>query len=126
MSAYRQWTKRHGRATMNKDLNTVLNIIGEVYKERIQKGSRHYLEVSIGKHAEKLGHTQLKDKYRDTYAIIPLKAPQKGMKVRIDGRTFVNYAEHTSGIAVPGYLAREAGPSFKPFIPNDSMICNFT
>ncbi|MBW2434307.1 MAG: hypothetical protein JRF36_11935 [Deltaproteobacteria bacterium] len=111
---------------MNEDLNSVLNTIGEEYKERIQKGSRHYLEVSIGKHAEKLGHTELKDKYKDTYAIIPLKAPQKGMKVRIDGRTFVNYAEHTTGIAVPGYLAREAGPSFKAFIPNDSMICNFT
>ena len=27
---------------------------------------------------------------------------------------------------VPGYLAREAGGSFKRFIPNDSMICNFT
>jgi len=48
------------------------------------------------------------------------------MKVRIDGRTFVNYAEYPSGIAVPGYLARETGRSYKTFIPNDSMICNFT
>jgi hypothetical protein len=111
---------------MNKELNTVLNTIGDGYKEKIQKGSRHYLEVSIGRQAEKLGHTDLKNKYENTYAIIPLKAPQKGMKVRIDGRTFVNYAEHTSGIAVPGYLAREIGHSFSTFIPNDSMICNFT
>jgi hypothetical protein len=111
---------------MNKDLKTVLNTIGEEYKEKIQRGSRHYLEVSIGGQAEKLGHTDLKHKYENTYAIIPLKVPQKGMKVRIDGRTFVNYAEHTSGIAVPGYLAREVGRSFKAFIPNDSMICNFT
>jgi hypothetical protein len=111
---------------MNKELNTVLNTIGDEYKEKIQKGSRHYLEVSIGRQAEKLGHTDLKNKYENTYAIIPLKAPQKGMKVRIDGRTFVNYAEHTSGIAVPGYLAREIGHSFSTFIPNDSMICNFT
>lgn len=101
-------------------------IIGEAYKEKIQRGSRHYLEVSIGKHAAKLGHTDLKDKYENTFAIIPLKAPQKGMKVRIDGRTFVNYAEDASGIAVPGYIARETGRSFKAFIPNDSMICNFT
>ena len=111
---------------MNKRLDDVLTIIGEEFKEKIQKGSRHYLEVSIGKHAAKLGHKDLKEKYENTYAIIPLKTPQEGMKVRIDGRTFVNYAEHASGIAVPGYLAREAGRTFKAFIPNDSMICNFT
>ena len=111
---------------MNQNLNNVLNTIAEEYKERIQKGSRHYLEVSIGNHAEKLGHADLKEKFKDTYAIVPLKSPQKGMKVRIDGRTFVNYAEHASGIAVPGYLARETGRKFNAFIPNDSMICNFT
>ena len=111
---------------MNAKLNAVLDHIGDEYKGKIQKGSRHYLEVSIGKQAQKLGHTELTEKYNNTYAIVPLKAPQKGMKVRIDGRTFVNYAEHASGIAVPGYLAREAGRSFKAFTPNDSMICNFT
>lgn len=111
---------------MNAKLNEVLDIIGEEFKGKIQKGSRHYLEVSIGKQAEKLGHADLKEKYNNTYAIVPLKAPQKGMKVRIDGRTFVKYAEHTSGIAVPGYLARESGRSFKAFVPDDSMICNFT
>jgi hypothetical protein len=57
---------------------------------------------------------------------VPLKAPQQGMKVRMDGRTFVNYAEHQSGIAVPGYLAKEAGRSFKNFVPNDSKIFNFS
>jgi hypothetical protein len=111
---------------MNARLNAVLDLIGNEYKGKIKKGSRHYLEVSIGNHAEKLGHADLKEKYKNTYAIVPLKAPQKGMKVRIDGRTFVNYAEHASGIAVPAYLARETGRSFKAFAPNDSMICNFT
>ena len=111
---------------MDKRLIHILNIIGEEYKEQIQKGSRHYLEVSIGKHAERLGHTDLKKKYRNTYAIIPLSAPQKGMKVRIDGRTFINYAEHSSGIAFPGYLAGETGSSFGKYMPNDSMICNFS
>ena len=111
---------------MNKKLDDVLMMIGELYKEKIQRGSRHYLEVSIGKHAAKLGHKDLKDKYENTFAIIPLRAPQKGMKVRIDGRTFVNYAEDASGIAVPEYIAKETGRSFKVFIPNDSMICNFT
>ena len=111
---------------MDNRLNHVLNVIGEKYKESIQKGSRHYLEVSIGKHAERLGHTDLKEKYKNTYAIIPLGVPQKGMKVRIDGRTFINYAELTSGIAIPGYLAMETGSSFKKYMPNDSMICNFS
>ena len=111
---------------MDNRLFDILNIIEEKYKERIQKGSRHYLEVSIGKHAEKLGHPDLKEKYENTYAIIPLSAPQKGMKVRIDGRTFINYAEHKSGIAIPGYLARDAGFLLKKFMPNDSMICNFS
>ena len=111
---------------MNRKLSKILDTIGESYQGKIQRGSRHYLEVSIAQHAESLGHIDLKEKYKNTYAIVPLKTPQKGMKVRIDGRTFVNYAEHESGIAVPGYLAREAGRSFKAFFPNDSMICNFT
>ena len=111
---------------MDNRLIHILNVIGEKYKGSIQKGSRHYLEVSIGKHAETLGHADLKEKYKNTYAIIPLSVPQKGMKVRIDGRTFINYAEHRSGIAIPGYLARETGSSFQKYMPNDSMICNFS
>jgi len=47
------------------------------------------------------------------------------MKVRIDGRTFVNYAQYDSGIAVPGYLAKTGRRPFQTFVPNDSMICNF-
>jgi hypothetical protein len=111
---------------MNKVLNHVLNTIAEEYENKILKGSRHYLEVSIGKQAEKLGHAALIEKFRDTFAIVPLRTPQKGMKVRIDGRTFVNYVEYRSGIAVPAYVARQAGRSFQKFTPNDSMICNFT
>lgn len=111
---------------MNEKLDTVLSSIGEEFQGKIQRGARHYLEVSVGKQAEKMGFYDLKKKYENTYAVVPLRGPQKGMKVRIDGRTFVDYAEHPSGIAVPGYLAKEAGKAFKTFIPNDSMICNFT
>ena len=111
---------------MNKKLVKVINMIAKEYKGMILRGSRNYIEISIGEHSERLGHTELKDKYRHTYAIVPLKEPQRGMKVRIDGRTFVNYAEHASGIAIPGYLASEAGLSVNTFVPNDSMICNFT
>ena len=113
-------------STMKKQLNDMLEVIGEEFKDKIQRGSRHYLEVNIGERAERLGHDEMKKKYGKAYAIVPLRVPQKGMKVRIDGRTFRDYAEFASGIAVPGYLAREAGRSYKTFIPNDSMICNFT
>ncbi|WP_372680534.1 hypothetical protein [Desulfosarcina sp.] len=111
---------------MNRKLTGLLDRIGEVYQPMILKGSRHYLEVSVGRQAQLLGYADLEDRYKNTFVIVPLKSPQKGMKVRIDGRTFVNYAEHASGIAFPGHLAAEAGRSFAPFTPNDSMICNFT
>ena len=110
---------------MNQELKHVLDMIGEEYKQDIQKGSRHYMEVSVGQKAGRLGYAHLMQKYPKTNVIVPLKTPQKGMKVRIDGRTFVNYAEYDSGIAVPGYLAKAVGRSFKTFVPNDSMICNF-
>ena len=111
---------------MKNQLDHVLESIGETFERQIQKGARHYREVSIGDEAERLGYADLKEKYKNSYAVVPLKTPQKGMKVRIDGRTFVNYAEYDSGIAVPGYLAREAGKPFTTFVPNDSMICNYT
>ena len=111
---------------MKKAIDRVLTAIGEEYANRIQKGARNYLEVSIGKQAERLGYSKLADRYRYAFAVVPLKGPQAGMKVRIDGRTFVNYAEDASGIAVPGYLARETGRKFRTFVPQDSMICNFT
>lgn len=111
---------------MNRQLSQVLDLIAANYHGLIQQGSRHYVEVSIGQQAEKLGYADLKRQYGTTYAIVPLKSPQRGMKVRIDGRTFVDYAEYASGISVPGYLARAAGGSYRTFVPNESMICNFS
>lgn len=110
---------------MDPRLNDVLDSIDLEFREHIQRGARHYVEVSIGRQAEKLGYPDLKERYERTYAVVPLKSPRSGMKVRIDGRTFVHYAEHESGIAVPGYLARETGRAYPAFVPNDSMICNF-
>lgn len=115
-----------GVTQMKDKISEILSSIGEEYETWIKRGSRHYLEVSISEQAVKLGYADLKEKYKNTYAIVPLKSPQEGMKARIDGRTFVNYAECKSGIAVPGYLARETGRSYKTFVPNNSMICNFT
>jgi hypothetical protein len=48
------------------------------------------------------------------------------MKVRIDGRTFVNYAEYSEGFSVSAPIAKKAGVAFKPFVANNSMILNFT
>ena len=110
---------------MDERLNHTLNRIGETYKFQTQEGSRHYLEVSIGEQAGQLGYADLEDRFKNTHAIVLLKSPQKGMKVRIDGRTFVNYREFATGIAVPGTVVQAEGQRFKPFIPRDSMICNF-
>lgn len=111
---------------MKKEIESVLNAITKKFENKIQQGARNYLEVSIGKQAESLGYSKLAERCRNAYAVVPLKSPQAGMKVRIDGRSFVNYVEDASGIAVPGFLAREAGRSFRTFVPQDSMICNFT
>lgn len=110
---------------MEDRLDLVLNDIECQYDGKIGKGSRHYVEVSLADRAMKLGYVDLAEKYGRTQAIIPLRHPEKGMKVRIDGRTFVNYAEYDSGVALPGYLAKESKRGYKTFIPNDSMICNF-
>jgi hypothetical protein len=110
---------------MNTELDAVLHSIGEEYKGHVRKGARHYMEVSIGERAEKMGFAELGEKYKTTFAVVPLKAPRRGMKVRIDGRTFVDYAQDEVGIALPGYLARETGRTFTAFVANDSMICNF-
>lgn len=111
---------------MDKRLVEILESLDREFQEAVEKGARHYLEVSIGRRAEKLGYGDLSEKYKNTFAIVPLKAPRIGMKVRIDGRTFVDYAESDSGIAVPGYLYKETGRSYRTFVANDSMICNFT
>jgi hypothetical protein len=110
---------------MNKKIDELLEHVEKSHSGKIQRGSRHYLEVNIAEYALKLGFKEIGETYKTACAIIPLKEPQPGMKVRIDGRTFVNYAEYDSGMAVPGYLAKDSSRKFRTFAPNDSMICNF-
>lgn len=110
---------------MNNRLGEVLAKIGEEYEGNIWEKSRFYIEVDIGEEAGKLGYPDLKDKYHKVGAIVPLKQVLKGMKVRIDGRTFTNYAQFESGTAVPEYVAKEAGLLYETYVPNDSMILNF-
>jgi hypothetical protein len=111
---------------MKDNLNAVLVKIAEDYKEDIQKDSRHYVEVNIAQKASELGLSEGVQYYRDAYAIVPLKRPVRGMKVRIDGRTFVNYAQFESGIVLPRHIAQHVQLPFENYVANDSMICNFS
>lgn len=111
---------------MNPQLDEILNRIGERYRHDLAPGSRVYCEVDIGRLAAELGYGELSGRYRSVYAIVPLKRPQAGMTVRIDGRSFVNYAQFDSGVAVPGYVAAEAGLPARPFVAAESMVLNFT
>jgi hypothetical protein len=110
---------------MDNHLKDLLKHVELEYGGKIRRGARNYLEVNLAEKARKLGYGDLDEKYRTACAIVPLKDSQPGMKVRIDGRTFVNYAEYDSGIAVPGYLAKATGMKYRAFVPNDSMICNY-
>ena len=110
---------------MNDNLKKVLLLLRDEYKDRISNNARNYLEVSLADKAEKQGFSDIRDRFKGAHAVIPLKEPTKGMKVRIDGRTFVNYGQFDSGIAVPGYVAKEVDLPYETFVPNDSMILNF-
>jgi hypothetical protein len=110
---------------MTKSLSEVLATIGEDYKENIQEDSRYYIEISIARKADELGFSEVKEHYRNVNAIVPLKHPIEGMKVRIDGRTFVDYAQFESGIVVPNYVAGQVNLPHRVYIAKDSMICNF-
>jgi hypothetical protein len=110
---------------MQNHLRNVLIRIGNNYKEDISSGSRFYREVNIGEQGERLGYTDVHEKYAGVNAIVPLSRPVSGMKVRVDGRTFTNYAQFESGVVVAGYIAKESGLPYRTYIPNDSMIRNF-
>ena len=110
---------------MKNKLSSVLTTIGHEYKKNIRDDSRFYLEVSIAQKAAELGFSEIKEQYKNAYAIVPLGIPVGGMKVRIDGRTFVNYAQFESGVAVPQHIARQAKLPHKTYVAKDSMICNF-
>jgi hypothetical protein len=110
---------------MKNYLSAVLAKIGDDYKEHIQDDSRYYVEVSIALTAAELGFPEVERGYRNVCAIVPLKQPLKGMKVRVDGRTFVNYAQFESGVVVAHYVARRVDLPHRAYIAQDSMVCNF-
>ncbi len=107
---------------MNRDLNRLINRIGEKFAGEIQNDSGLVLEVDLGKQAEKLGYTDLKEKYDRVLALVPLKNKFPGMSAIVDGRTFKDYAQFGSGVVVPGYVAKAAGLPYKQYIARESLV----
>lgn len=111
---------------MRATIDDIIRSIEDNYSDNLSADARHYLEINIGKEAAKKGLFDLAEEFKNAHAIVPLRQALPGMKVRIDGRTFVKYRQFASGIAVPGYVAKGTMLSQKPYTPNDSMILNFT
>jgi len=110
---------------MRNKLKEVLTKIGDKYREDILGNSGVFLEIDIGKEAEKLGYDDLAEKYRGVEAAVPLKDSVDGMKVMIDGRTFVNYGQLDSGVIIPGRIAKEAALPYKPYEAPVSIVRTF-
>lgn len=111
---------------MNTQLENVLTDIGNTFKDAISKNAYNYLEVSVGRQAQSMGMAELADQFGDVFAVVPLKKPVDGMKVMIDGRTFVDYAQFDNGVAIPGYLARKTSLPHHKYVAPESMVLNFT
>jgi hypothetical protein len=110
---------------MDNQLTQVIRQLGTAYEDVIEKGSRIILEVDLGREAEKMGFDQLGHQLRGVEAVIPVKKSVDGMKVLIDGRTFVGYREYGPGIAVPGHVAGQITLPASPYVPADSLVRQF-
>lgn len=110
---------------MYDPLDQTLKSIEDAYAGKIEGGSRFYVEVDIGEEADRMGFSDIARKYRKVLAVVPIREAERGMKVRIDGRTFVNYGQLKSGVAIPGRVVKQSKRSFSTYVPNDSMILNF-
>ena len=110
---------------MNENFDRVLNDIGAAYESEILPDSRYYIEVDIGIRGEQLDAPEVGHRYRGVQAIVPTKKPAGAMRVRVDGRTFVNYVQFDSGVVVPGYAAKNSSHRHLPYTAQDSMILGF-
>jgi hypothetical protein len=112
---------------MNKTnkISEIIKHINDQYRDSIHDTGNHYLEVNIGREAERMGLTGLPAPIQAADVVVPLREPVEGMKVMIDGRTFVDYARFESGLAAPGYVARAAGLPFTAYAAPESMVLNF-
>ncbi|MEW6260498.1 MAG: hypothetical protein AB1547_11430 [Thermodesulfobacteriota bacterium] len=111
---------------MQNPLEVLIEGIGNQYRDVIDPQSRFYLEVDLGKEAAKAGMTELHQQWKGVNAIVPVKSDRPGMKVLIDGRTFVNYTQFANGVVVPGYVA-EAVPELerRSYTAHEDMMLIF-
>jgi hypothetical protein len=107
---------------MGNALAEVLMKIAEEYRDEISVGSGTFLELDIGEEAAKLGYSNIAEAYRGIAAAVPLKRPLNGMKVMMDGRTFVDYAQLETGIIIPRYVAEEAALPNKHYEAPESIV----
>lgn len=119
---YPHWLQEYH--PMDKKLTKVIESIYDDYSDLIEGPGRNYLEIDIGKRARDLGFDDIGRDYTNVSAVIPIKNPVHGMKVRIDGRGFAGYVQFDTGLVVPGFVARESGLPYKTYIPCDSMVLN--
>jgi len=113
-------------AIMINRMDELLTAMKTKYQHDAQHDSRHYKEVNMGQEAAELGFEDITEKLAKINAIIPLKNALHGMKVRIDGRTFVNYVQFDSGVTLPGHAVGDTQLPHKQYAAQDSMIFNFS
>jgi len=111
---------------MKNHISEILKKIEADHADHISGGARNYKEVDLAKTAGQLGLEDAVECFRNRKAIVPLKRPLAGMKVRIDGRTFVNYVQFESGVAVPGDVGATSKLPHKAYTAWDSMVLNFS
>ena len=111
---------------MQNSLKVLIEGIGNHYREAIDPQSRFYVEVDLGKEAAKAGMGKLEQQWQGVNAIVPVNSDRPGMKVLIDGRTFVHYVQFSNGVVVPGYVA-EAVPELerRPYTAHEDMMLIF-
>lgn len=110
---------------MDTQLTKLITHLAIKYDRTIHPGSQYILEVDLGHEAEQIGYGDLGKRLRGVEAVVPVKEPAPGMKVLIDGRTFINYAQYDSGIAVPEFVARDIDLPATRYTPGDSLIRQF-
>lgn len=103
------------------ELGDILIKIGEEFKEEIWAKSDKYCLIDIGKAFEAFGIKD-GDKYEGVKAVVPLKKGQKdSIAILVNGKDLSDYAHLESGIAVPEWVAEEAGLTYKKYEPKERM-----
>jgi len=103
-----------------ENLEKVLKKMGEELKDEIWAKSSTYCLIDIAK-AYEIFDIEGGEQYKDVNAVVPLKKTLKGLSVIVSGKSFEDYAQLKSGIAVPEWVAEEAKMKYKKYKPKDEM-----